>query len=100
MQFCIFVAFCVWALVTWFASFVVRKYKSELTSALVGGVFVLAAGLAPLYIPLFLGIQDGCITYTCSTDDNMSRALVTFVIITWGAIGANLLSAYISYKQE
>lgn len=100
MQCRIYFAISVWALVTLIAFFVIQKHKSEFTSILAGALFLIGASVATLFLPLFLGIQDSCITYACVKGDNMSHALVTLIIISWGAFGANLLSACISHKQE
>jgi hypothetical protein len=87
-----------WAMVTIIAFSVIQKHKSERASLIGGAFFLVGSVAAVLILPKYLGIQDSCNTNACLQDKDIVNALVTFFIISWGAFGANLLSACISHK--
>ena len=98
MVFRISIALVIWAVLTITAFYLIQRYKSERAS-LIGGLFFLVATIAGVLLgPVFLGVQERCTTYTCATEKTMVDALVIFFTISWGALGANLLSACISHK--
>jgi len=92
------IALVLWVVLTAAAFFVIQRYKSERASLIGGSTFLFGALAAVLIVPVFLGINDGCNTDVCLQNKEMASALVTFFIISWGAFGANLLSACISHK--
>lgn len=100
VMFChIVLALVVWAVVTVVAFCVIQHYRSK-RSSLWGGAFFLAGAIvAVVLVPPFLGIQESCSTYICARNERMAHALVTFFIISWGAFGANFLSACISHVE-
>lgn len=96
MMFYIGVMLALWAVLTGIALYVIQKYKSERAS-LIGSMFFLAGAITvALLAPLVFDVREGCIA--CDYKKHIVDTLVQVFIISWGAIGANLLSACISHK--
>ncbi|HUX29243.1 MAG TPA: hypothetical protein VMV78_01305 [Thiobacillus sp.] len=94
----IILAILAWAIITGVAFILIQKFKSERASMIGGAIFLAGAVAAVLLLPVFLGVQAQCTTDQCVQGKEMASALVTLFIISWGAFGANVLSACISHK--
>lgn len=94
----IIVALLAWALLTVVALYTIQKFKSERASLIGGAVLIVSAVVVALLLPSLLGVQYPCNDSACYQRTHMATTLVTFYIISWGAIGANLISACVTHR--
>ncbi len=87
-----------WAVVTILGVATMHKCRSERTTFYGGTTFLTLGMVTPLLLTGFLGQYLGCSLPTCESAKVQATALVNLFTISWAAVGASLLAAFLTHR--
>jgi hypothetical protein len=87
-----------WAVVTFLGVAAMHKCRGERTTFYGGCTFLVLGMVTPLLLTAFLGQHLGCSLPTCESARVQATALISLFTISWAAVGASLLAAFLSHK--
>lgn len=88
----------IWAVITAIAFAVIHRHRGA-RATFYGGIFFLVLGFCvPVLLTAYLEKYLGCSAPICEAGKVQASSLISLFGISWAAIGANLLAAFLSHE--